>query len=315
MTIVALIILVVIVAIIAVKSIKVVNQSEVLIVERLGQFNKLAKAGLTIIIPFIDVVRAKISLKKQIMDIAPQEVITADNVSIKIDTVVFYQITDPIKAVYEIQSLRSGIENLAISAIRDIIGKLELDETFSSRALINENLRKVLDDSTYDWGCKVEKVEIQEIKIPDEIKISMEKQMNAERNKRALLLEAEAEKEAKIKKAEGEAEAIKAISEAEAQKITQVYKSIKDSNPDENLIKLESLKTLNEVAKGEANKIFIPFDVSNTLSSIGTMSEAFKDQRGEIVQKNKNNKGIIQKSVICLHSFLVNVKLMYINKS
>ena len=312
MTIVALIILVVIIAIIAVKSIKVVNQSEVLIVERLGQFNKLAKAGLTIIIPFIDVVRAKISLKKQIMDIAPQEVITADNVSIKIDTVVFYQITDPIKAVYEIQSLRSGIENLAISAIRDIIGKLELDETFSSRALINENLRKVLDDSTYDWGCKVEKVEIQEIKIPDEIKISMEKQMNAERNKRALLLEAEgnrqsaitiaegkkqalileaeAEKEAKIKKAEGEAEAIKAISEAEAQKITQVYKSIKDSNPDENLIKLESLKTLNEVAKGEANKIFIPFDVSNTLSSIGTMSEAFKDQRGEIIQKNKNNK-------------------------
>ena len=287
MTIVALIILVVIIAIIAIKSIKVVNQSEVLIVERLGQFNKLAKAGLTIIIPFIDVVRAKISLKKHIMDIAPQEVITADNVSIKIDTVVFYQITDPIKAVYEIQSLRSGIENLAISAIRDIIGKLELDETFSSRAHINEKLRKVLDDSTYDWGCKVEKVEIQEIKIPDEIKTSMEKQMNAERNKRALLLEAEGNRQSAITIAEGKKQALISISEAEAQKITQVYKSIKDSNPDENLIKLESLKTLNEVAKGEANKIFIPFDVSNTLSSIGTMSEAFKDQRGEIVQKKQ----------------------------
>lgn len=284
--------------IIIMATVKIVNQSEVLIIERLGKFHKKADAGLTIIIPFVDIVRKRISLKKQIMNIAPQEVITSDNVSIKIDTVVFYQITDPIKAVYEIESLVYGIENLAISATRDVIGKMELDETFSSRAKINDNLRRVLDESTDDWGCKIEKVEIQEIKIPTEIKASMEKQMNAERNKRALLLdaegsrqsaitiaegkkealilEAEASKEANIKKAEGQAIAIKEIANAEAEKIRLVYESIKSVNPDEKLIQLEALKTLSEVAKGEANKIFIPFEATNTLASLGSLAESFK---------------------------------------
>ena len=158
-----LIILAVIFLIIVIASIKIVNQAEVYVIERLGKFSRVAKPGLTLIIPVIDKVRAVVSLKKQIMDIKPQEVITLDNVSIAIDTVVFYQIVDPVMAIYEIESLSLGIENLAVSAMRDVIGKMELDETFSSRDKINAKLRNVLDEATVSWGCNVEKVEIKEL--------------------------------------------------------------------------------------------------------------------------------------------------------
>ena len=273
-----LIILGVIIAIILVASIKIVNQAEVYVIERLGKFSRVARPGLTIIIPVIDKVRAVVSLKKQIMDIKPQEVITVDNVSIAID---------PVMAIYEIESLSLGIENLAVSAMRDVIGKMELDETFSSRDKINAKLRKALDEATIPWGCNVEKVEIKEIKIPRDIQESMEKQMNAERNKRAALLqaegerqsaitlaegrkqakilEAEADKEAQIRRALGEAEAIKQISEAEAKKIEMVYNAIKSASPDDKLVQLKALETLNEVAKGDANKIFIPFEATSAL--------------------------------------------------
>lgn len=282
-----LIILAVIIAIILVVSIKIVNQAEVYVIERLGKFSRVARPGLTLIIPVIDKVRAVVSLKKQIMDIKPQEVITVDNVSIAIDTVVFYQIVDPVMAIYEIESLSLGIENLAVSAMRDVIGKMELDETFSSRDKISAKLRKVLDEATISWGCNIEKVEIKEIKIPRDIQESMEKQMNAERNKRAALLqaegerqsaitlaegrkqakilEAEADKEAQIRRALGEAEAIKQISEAEAKKIEMVYNAIKAASPDDKLVQLKALETLNEVAKGDANKIFIPFEATSAL--------------------------------------------------
>ena len=165
-----LIIFLAIVVIIAFKSIKVVKQSEVYIIERLGKFHKIADAGLTIIIPFIDHVRSVVSLKEQTMDIPPQGVITEDNVTITIDTVVFYQI-------------RKGIEYLAITTIRDIVGKMSLDSTFSSRDLINNQLRILLDDATDKWGCKVNRVEIKDITPPPDIRDAMEKQMNAERNK------------------------------------------------------------------------------------------------------------------------------------
>ena len=158
-----LIALLIIIVIIAVKSIKVVRQSEVYIIERLGKFHKVADAGLTIIIPFFDHVRSVVSLKQQTMDVPPQGVITKDNVTITIDTVVFYQITDPAKAVYEIQSLKKGIEYLAITTIRDIVGKMDLDETFSSRDGINSQLRTILDDATDRWGCKIDRVEIKEL--------------------------------------------------------------------------------------------------------------------------------------------------------
>ena len=274
-----LIVLLVIILIIAFKSIKVVRQSEVYIIERLGKFHKVADAGLTIIIPFFDHVRSVVSLKQQTMDVPPQGVITKDNVTITIDTVVFYQITDPAKAVYEIQSLKKGIEYLAITTIRDIVGKMDLDETFSSRDGINSQLRTILDDATDRWGCKIDRVEIKDITPPADIRDAMENQMNAERNKRALILEAEADKEAKIRRAAGEAQAIKEVAEAKAKEIAMVYDAIKTADPDEKLVQIKSLEALEEIAKGDANKVFIPFEATSALSSLGTAKEMFKDDK------------------------------------
>ena len=272
-----LIALLIIIVIIAVKSIKVVRQSEVYIIERLGKFHKVADAGLTIIIPFFDHVRSVVSLKQQTMDVPPQGVITKDNVTITIDTVVFYQITDPAKAVYEIQSLKKGIEYLAITTIRDIVGKMDLDETFSSRDGINSQLRTILDDATDRWGCKIDRVEIKDITPPADIRDAMEKQMNAERNKRALILEAEADREARIRRAAGEAQAIKSVAEAKAKEITMVYDAIKAADPDEKLVQIKSLEALEEIAKGDANKVFIPFEATSALSSLGAVKEIIKD--------------------------------------
>jgi len=296
-----LIIFLLIVLIIAFKSIKVVKQSEVYIIERLGKFHKIADAGLTIIIPFIDHVRSVVSLKEQTMDIPPQGVITEDNVTITIDTVVFYQISDPAKAVYEIQSLKKGIEYLAITTMRDIVGKMSLDNTFSSRDVINNQLRILLDEATDKWGCKVNRVEIKDINPPTDIRDAMEKQMNAERNKRAAILQAEgekqsaitlaegrkeaaildaeAEKEARIRRAAGEAEAIREVAVARAQEIQMVYDSIKKADPDEKLIQIKSLEALQEIAKGNANKVFIPFEATNTLASLGSIKEVMKEDK------------------------------------
>ena len=295
-----LLILLAIVLIIAFKSIKVVRQAEVYIIERLGKFHKIADAGLTIIIPFFDHVRSVVSLKQQTMDIPPQGVITKDNVTITIDTVVFYQITDPAKAVYEIQSLKKGIEYLAITTIRDIVGKMDLDETFSSRDAINTQLRVILDEATDRWGCKIDRVEIKDINPPADIRDAMEKQMNAERNKRALILQAEAErqsaitiaegrkeaaildaeadKEAKIRKAAGEATAIREVAEAKADEIKMVYEAIMKANPDDKLIQIKSLEALESVANGEANKVFIPFEATGALSSLGAMADIIKEK-------------------------------------
>lgn len=282
----------------AIKSIKIVRQAEVYIIERLGKFHKIADAGLTIIIPFVDHVRSVVSLKEQTLDVPPQGVITEDNVTITIDTVVFYQIIDPAKAVYEIQSLKRGIEYLSITTIRDIVGKMDLDATFSSRDMINSQLKVLLNEATNKWGCKVNRVEVKDITPPPDIRDAMEKQMNAERNKRAAILQAEGEKqaaitiaegqkqaailqaeadsEAQIRRASGEAEAIREIAVAKAQEIQMIYETIKKSNPDDKLIQLKSLEALKEIAKGEANKVFIPFEATNTLSSLGTIKEVLK---------------------------------------
>ena len=294
-----LIALLIIIVIIALKSIKVVRQSEVYIIERLGKFHKVADAGLTIIIPFFHHVRSVVSLKQQTMDVPPQGVITRDNVTITIDTVVFYQITDPAKAVYEIQSLKKGIEYLAITTIRDIVGKMDLDATFSSRDGINAELRTILDEATDRWGCKIDRVEIKDINPPADIRDAMEKQMNAERNKRAMILQAEAErqsaitiaegrkeaaildaeadKEAQIRRAAGEAAAIERVAEAKAKEVQMVYDAIKKANPDDKLVQLKSLEALEEVAKGDANKVFIPFEATAALGSLGAVKEVFTE--------------------------------------
>ena len=287
------------------KTIKVVKQSEVYIIERLGKFHKVADAGLTIIIPFIDHIRSIVSLKQQTLDIQPQEVITKDNVTITIDTVVFYKIIDPAKAVYEIQSLKKGIEYLAITTIRDIVGKMLLDETFSSRDMINDRLKASLDDSTFQWGCRIDRVEIKDITPPPDIRDAMEKEMNAERNKRALILEAEgkkqsaitlaegkkaaaileaeADKEARIRKAAGEADAIRQVAAAKAEEIHKVYDAMMKAKPDEKLVQLKSLEALKDVANGEANKVFIPFDATSALGSLGAIKEVMeKDEKNKI---------------------------------
>ena len=296
-----LLFLLVIIGIIAFKTIKIVKQSEVYVIERLGKFHKIADAGLTIIIPFMDQVRSVVSLKQQTMDVPPQGVITQDNVTITIDTVVFYKITDPAKAVYEIQSLKKGIEYLAITTIRDIVGKMDLDQTFSSRDAINDQLRIVLDEATDPWGCKVDRVEIKDITPPADIRDAMEKQMNAERNKRALILQAEgerqsaitiaegqkeaailqadAERESKIRRATGEAEAIRQVADAKAKEIELVYGALKAAKPDEKIIQLKSLEALKEIANGSANKVFIPFEATSTLSSLGAIKDVMSDNK------------------------------------
>src|SRR5574344_200951 len=296
-----LIIFLAIILIIAFSSIKIVKQSEVYIIERLGKFHKVADAGLTIIIPFFDHVRSVVSLKQQTMDIPPQGVITKDNVTITIDTVVFYKVTDPTKAVYEIQSLKKVIEYLAITTIREIVGKMDLDSTFSSRDLINEELRTILDEATDQWGCKIDRVEIKDITPPPDIRDAMEKQMNAERNKRALILqaegerqsaitlaegkkeaailEAEADKESQIRRAAGEADAIKKVAEARADEIHMVYDAMMKAKPNDTLVQLKSLEALKEIANGEANKVFIPFEATSTLSSLGAITEVIKEKK------------------------------------
>ena len=295
-----LIILLIILIVLAVMSIKIVRQSEVYIIERLGKFHKIADAGLTIIIPFIDHVRSIVSLKQQTMDIPPQDVITKDNVTITIDTVVFYRILEPAKAVYEIQSLKKGIEYLSVTTIRDIVGKMDLDSTFTSRDAINDKLRAILDEATDRWGCKIDRVEIQDITPPPDVKDAMEKQMNAERNKRASILEAEgerqaavlkaqgekeaailqaeADKEAKVRRAAGEAEAIRKVAEAKADEVKLVYGAMMKANPDDKLVQLKSLEALKDVAQGEANKVFIPFEATGALSAIGAAADMLNDK-------------------------------------
>ena len=287
-------------------SVKIVRESEVYIIERLGKFHKVANVGLTIIIPFIDHVRSIVSLKQQTMDIPPQEVITKDNVTITINTVVFYSIVNPADAVYKIQSLKKGIEYLSVTTIRDIVGKMDLDSTFSSRDSINDKLRAIMDDATTNWGCKIDRVEIQDITPPPDIRDAMEKQMNAERNKRAAVLQAEgerqaailkaqgdkeaailqadADREAQIRKAAGEADAIRRVAEAKADEVKMVYGAMMEAKPDEKLVQLKSLETLKDVANGDANKVFIPFDATAPLASLGTMKEVVSDE------KNKDSK-------------------------
>ena len=304
-------ILLVLIVVLAIKCIKVVPEGYEWIVEDLGRKRDITlKPGLNFIPPFYSNIRAKVSMKEQTMDVLPQQVITNDNVTIIIDTVVFYKVTDPIKAVYAIEDLRKSISYIAQTTIRDIVGKMNLDDTFSSRDIINAQLRESLDIATDPWGCKVNRVEIKDINPPKDIRDSMEKQMNAERTKRSSILlaegekesairlaegqreskilEADAEKEANIKRAEGirqakileatgEAEAIERIAEAKAKEIEMVYAAMKNANPDDKLVALKSLESLEKVADGKANKVFIPFDATKTLASLGSIKEVMKD--------------------------------------
>lgn len=300
-------ILVLFVIIIALSSIKIIKQATVGVVERLGKYHKTAEQGINVIIPFIDRFRAIIDLREQVVDFPPQPVITKDNVTMMIDTVVYYQITDPFKVTYEISNAILAIENLTATTLRNIVGDLELDETLTSRDLVNTKLRSILDEATDKWGIKVNRVELKNILPPQDIQNAMEKQMRAEREKREAILIAEGQKTAAILEAEGQkqaailnAEAIReaAIREAEGLRQAQILKAegeaqailtvqkafadslimIKEAQADNKVLALKSLEAIKDLAEGQATKLIIPSDLAGLVGVFAALKEAGIDQ-------------------------------------
>lgn len=274
-----------------VNNIRIVPQSQSFIIERLGTYLTTWQVGFHIKMPVIDRIANKVSLKEQVLDFKPQPVITKDNVTMMIDTVIYFQITDPKLYTYGVENPLNAIENLSATTLRNLIGALELDGTLTSRDVINTKMRSILDEATDPWGIKVNRVEVKNIIPPESIQEAMEKQMRAERERResiliaegqkqsailvaegkkaAMILEAEAQKEAAIKKAEGEAEAIRAVQTATAEGL----RCIKEVGADANLIKLRSLEALERVADGQATKIIIPSDISSLAGLVTTVTE------------------------------------------
>ena len=277
----ALAILVVLILILIVSNIHIVQQSKAYVVERLGAFHSVWGVGLHLKVPFIERVVKKVSLKEQVADFDPQPVITKDNVTMQIDTVIYFQITDPKLYTYGVEYPMSAIENLTATTLRNIIGELELDQSLTSRDTINAKMRSILDEATDPWGIKVNRVELKNILPPREIQNAMEKQMKAERERRESILQAEGEKASKVLIAEGEkqstllrADAAKQArimaAEAEAQSILKVQQAMADSMrllnenaPNDQVIKLKALEALQKVADGKATKLIIPSEIQS----------------------------------------------------
>jgi len=311
-----------------ISNIKIVSQAQAMVVERLGAYVKTWQTGLHIKIPFIERVSKTVTLKEQVADFAPQPVITKDNVTMQIDTVVYFQITDPKLYTYGIDNPMSAIENLTATTLRNIIGDLELDSTLTSRDIINTKMRSILDTATDPWGIKVNRVELRNIIPPKEIRDAMEKQMKAERERResilraegdkeskirvaegekesviltaeakkkAAILAAEAEKEVRIKEAEGEAEAILKVQEA----IAEGIRKLNEANPSDAVIALKALETFKEAADGKANKIIIPSQIQSFAGLASSLKELVSDiPCAESVKKEKENIAVIRNDVI-----------------
>jgi regulator of protease activity HflC (stomatin/prohibitin superfamily) len=281
------------------KSIKIVPQKQVKIIERLGKFHRTAEAGLNTIVPFLDSVRETIDLREQITKIEPQPVITRDNVTMEVDAVIYFVIVDPVRATYEVQNLRWGLEQLTLSALRNVIGQLDLDHTLASRDTTNAQLRAALDSATQQWGVKVMRIELKNITPPEEIRLTMEKQMTAERTRRAVVTTAEGEKasailraegqkqsqivtaegskQAAILAAEGQAEARLRVAQAEAQAIQMVAQAIGTAgNPAQYLIAQRYMESLNAIAADADKLVFMPYEATGVLSSLGGIKELLK---------------------------------------
>ena len=302
-----IVILIIVALITAAKGVMIVEQATVKMVERLGKFHKVARSGINFIWPYLDKVRpftmrgqtsAFLDLREQVMDFPPSAVITRDNVTMEVDAVLFYQITDPAKATYEITDLGNAIIQLTVTSLRNVMGELALDETLTSRETVNTKLRNVLDDATDKWGVKVNRVELKNIEPPREIQDAMAKQMKAERERRAVvteaegtkasaILEAEGDREAAIARAEGEkrstileaegtAEARVRIAEAEAESLKHVREGLNEANPANYLIALKYLESLEKISAGQATKVFLPFEASGILSSLGGIREMLR---------------------------------------
>ncbi|MFA5693067.1 MAG: SPFH domain-containing protein [Acholeplasmataceae bacterium] len=294
-----LIVLLVVIAIIVISGIRVVTQTNKYIVERFGAYHKTWGVGIHWLIPFIDRVAKVVNLKEQVKDFEPQAVITQDNVTMQIDTIVFYQVTDPKLYTYGVENPVFAIESLSATTIRNIIGELELDTTLTSRDIINEKMRVILDEATDKWGIKVNRVEVKNIMPPKDIRESMEKQMRAERERRQTILLAEGEKRARILEAEGvrestilkaeadkqqsiliaegEAEALKKLKEAEALGI----KLIKEAKADDAVLKIKAYEALGELARGESTKIIVPSNLAELAGMVTALSETVKDSKSK----------------------------------
>ena len=282
---------------IAISGIKIIPQSRAYVIERLGAYHRTMQTGLNFVIPFIERIANNVSLKEIVKDFAPQPVITKDNVTMQIDTVVYFSITDPKLYTYGIENPVNAIENLTATTLRNIIGDLELDETLTSRDVINTSMRSILDEATDPWGVKVHRVEVKNILPPKDIQESMEKQMRAERERRESILKAEgekkaailiaegekestilradAEKEAKIRAAEGEAEAIIKIQHATAQGL----RLLKSAEMDEAVLKLKSYEAMVEVANGNATKIIVPSELQGLVTAGTVLGDTFNDTK------------------------------------
>ena len=291
---------VIILIIVVISNVKVVPQAYAYVMERFGAYSTTWETGLHVKIPFIDRISKKVSLKEQVIDFPPQPVITKDNATIQIDTVVYFQITDPKLYTYGVENPISAIENLTATTLRNIIGELELDETLTSRDIINSKMRSILDEATDPWGIKVTRVEVKNILPPRDIQDAMEKQMRAERERRekilqaegekkaailtaegekeSMILRAEAKKEAQIKEAEGEAQAIIKIQEANAQGL----KLLREAKADEAVLKLKSYEAFEKVADGKATKIIVPSDLQNLVTAATVFDESLtKNKKSE----------------------------------
>ena len=292
------VLIIIVLIIVGFKSVKILRPFEKGVVERLGKYNRTVESGVVILIPFIEKM-VRVDLREQVVDVPPQEVITKDNTVVVVDCVIFYEVVDAFNATYNVVNFYQAITKLAQTNLRNIIGDLELDETLTSREMINAELREVLDVATDKWGSKVVRVEIQKIEPPHDIVEAMSKQMKAERYKRASILEAEGYKQSEIKKsegdkqatileAEGKAESLLKIAEAdkqaailraegEAVAIEKTYAAINSGNPDDGLIAIKYLEALEKISDGQASKIFLPLESSGVLGSVAGIAELFKE--------------------------------------
>jgi len=284
-----LVILAVVIFIIAATGLKIVRPWQKGLVERLGKYQRTAGSGLTLIIPFLENLK-KIDMREQVVDVPPQSVITKDNVVVEVDAVVYYEVTDPVKVTYNVANFYTAATKLAQTNLRNLVGDLALDESLTSREVINSKLRQILDDATDKWGTKVTRVELQRIEPPTDVTEAMHRQMKAERDRRAMILEAEGQKRSAVLKAEGQAEAIKKVADAdryqkltvakgEAEAIERVFGAIHTGRPTNDLIAIRYLDALQKIAEGPANKIFLPYEASGILSSIAGIGELFKEKK------------------------------------
>ena len=293
---------------ILVRSIRIVPQAEAWIVERLGRYTRTLDAGLHLLLPFVDRVRAKRDLREQVVSFPPQSVITSDNLVVEIDTVIYMQVTDARAAVYEIQNYLTGVEQLTVTTLRNVVGTMDLEQTLTSRDQINGQLRGVLDEATGKWGIRVSRVELKTIEPPMSIKDSMEKQMRAERDRRAAILTAEGvkqsailtaegDKQSAILKAEGSAQAKILEAEGEARAILQVFDAIHEGDADSKLLAYQYLQMLPEIAKSESSKVwFVPTEFTGALKAISAGFGATEESKP--LKAAAGRKSTAQKSAL-----------------